>query len=173
VALRAVLAAVLALALLGVSLPAVEEARQERAEETADRTATRIADAVESFARRNDPAGPGVAGARRTVRVTVPDGGFATADATVFVGGVPGQTGKRNDTRRDGIAVRVGGRVRVAATVGVDLRTREGTPLALRGDGYLTLWLRDDAVRVSRGRGREFKPENGTTARHAARPTAG
>lgn len=73
--LRVLLAVLLAGALVAASLPAIEAAQRTHAEDDLDTTARELETAVERLQTHSDPVPFGVPGARRSVRVDVPERG--------------------------------------------------------------------------------------------------
>jgi len=145
--LRVVLAALLALALVAAAMPAVEAARERRAADGAESTLTRVVERATALA-ATEEATPGAA-ARRSLDLSAPDGGVATAAVDYLaVGGVPGCGSPRDTDGGDVVAYRLrDGHPRVAH-LPVDLRVvAAGTlrdddePLVVRGDARLALAL--------------------------------
>lgn len=148
--LRVVLAVLLAVALLGAAMPVVEDARADRTSTLAAGELSRLAERATGLAAGGE-AGPD-AGSRRTVDLSLPDGGFATAPlAYAAVGGLPDCDAPGDTGAGDVVAYRlVGGEPRVRH-VPVDVRVVEAgqardddEPLVLRGDASLTLALVED-----------------------------
>lgn len=145
--LRVVLAVLLAVALLGVAMPVVEDARADRTSTLAAGELSRLAERATGLAASGE-TGPDAA-SRRTVDLSLPAGGFATAPlAYAAVGGLPDCDAPGDTAAGDVVAYRlVGGDTRVRH-VPVDVRVVEAgqvrdddEPLVLRGDASLTLAL--------------------------------
>lgn len=77
--LRVVVAVALATALLGAALPVVETARVDHAAGRVDAEIRDLAGAATRLAERNDPAPPGIEGARRPVTLHAPGPSWAAA----------------------------------------------------------------------------------------------
>ena len=169
--LRVVFTVALAVAVLGVATPAVEYAGVERSDTQVRAVVETLTERARTLAAAEDALPPGERPARRTVEVTLPSGGFASAQLRSFSIGPPpaatrdatgGATGVRD--RRPGPATtqfawRVAGGTR--HTVRVDgIRIRASAPggLTLAGGGDHLLVLRlveregDRVVLVSRRR---------------------
>jgi len=86
--LRVVVAVALAVALLGVAMPVVETARVEHADARVGAELDELIATATLLEERNDPAPPGVDGARRTVVLSFPGPSWATASVDSLV--VPG-----------------------------------------------------------------------------------
>lgn len=161
--LRVVVAVALAAALLGVSIPVIQEARLNHADA---RVATEIDGLVATAERlheRNDPAPPGVSGARRTVRLHLPGPSWSSARLDFL--SVP-ETSDRGE----------GGTVRWRVDGGREVRRGVSTPLVgpeggliLRGGGSRTLVLeltRRGGEVVVLVRRPEFKSDGATIPGH-------
>lgn len=77
--LRVVLAVAMAAALLAASLPAVDTARVHHGDERTVGELDALEAAATTLAERNDPPPPGVAGPRRTVTLSLPEGTWSAA----------------------------------------------------------------------------------------------
>jgi hypothetical protein len=143
--IRAVLAVALTVALLAAATPAVDEGRTARTATHLDGVTDRIERAARSLLAHEDPARPGVVGARRIVELRLPTRSWTAAGATL-----------RIDGGRDLIAYRVGdGPPRRRTLRGVDLRTPNG-PVILAEPGRHRLvasLVADDGVGVVVRRG--------------------
>lgn len=154
--LRTVLAVLLGVALLAAAAPVVEDARERRTADLAAAELSRVSERATGLAARDAATADGAA--RRVLRVSVPDGGPATAALDyAAVGGVPGCGSPRDTAAGDVVAYRLRGGDPQVATLPVDLRAvtdgrvrDDGTPLVVRGDARLTLTLvaADGATRV-------------------------
>jgi len=149
--IRVVLALVLTVALAGVAFQAIERGRTDRTAASLDAAADRLVRAASLLVDRDDPTAADVPGARRVVRLDLPERSLAAAPVASFA--VDGGDG----------APEAGGWVRYRAEgaeptrvrVPVDLRTPDG-PVVLRGGGRRRLDLRlvadgGPAVVVERG----------------------
>lgn len=121
---RAVLAVALTVALLGASLPAVDDARAERTRATLDADLRGVAAAATDVAASDDPVPPGRGGARRIVRLRVPERAWTAAGVEyVAVGRRPA------DGEGGALAYRLdGGPPRRLRVPGVRLRAADGDP---------------------------------------------
>lgn len=173
---RVVLAVVVASALLAASMPAVREVNQYRADQTVASSADRLEAAVDALERDSDPVPPGVPGARRRVRIEVPDHptGSALRIEPETPGLEAGSDGEQNGSSgRTTLTYTAAGtdepihvldtNVRVAHDDGVAPR---GTVLEVREDTVLTLNYRlvDGRPTVTVARG--FKPEDRANHSH-------
>lgn len=182
---RVVLAVVVATALLAAAVPAVREVQQSRADQTVTTSADRLRTAIEEVERDSDPVPLGVPGARRRVRIEVPDkpSQASLRIEPVGTGSRAGADGRTNgpDAGSEGLT-----RVRYTASGtdetihvldtnirivhGDELASRD-TTLAVREDTVLTLSYRlvngTPTVTVARG----FKSGDGSTQSHVG--TAG
>lgn len=135
--IRVLLALILTVALAGVGFQAIERGRVDRTTARLDDAADRLIRAASLLVARDDPTAAGVPGARRVVRIDLPDGSLAAAPVASFA--VNGTDG----------AAAAGGWIRYRATgarparirVPVDLRTPDG-PVVLAGGGRRRLTLR-------------------------------
>lgn len=134
--MRALAAVVLAGLLLSASLPGVDRARESRTTARLDAEAAAFERAVRGLLSEDATAGD-VPGARRTVDVRVPGGGWTAAPvAYVAVRGTDG------GSRRASVAYRLAeGPERVRRVGGVDVRT-PGGPVVLSSPGRHRLRLR-------------------------------
>ena len=154
--IRTVAAVALAILLLSASFPGVDRARASRTTALLDAEAAAFDRAVRSLLSDDATAGD-VPGARRTVEIRIPAGGWTTAPvAYVAVRGTDG------GSRRASVAYRLaGGSERIHRVAGVDLRT-PGGPVVVSSPGRhrLRLGLRDDAGPVVVAHG----PDSGEAA---------
>lgn len=164
--LRVVVAIALAAALLGASMPAVDTARIDHAEARMAAEVDGLAATAERLQERNDPAPPGVPGARREVRLHLPgpSWGSASLDYLSIPGAVTGSRGA-NYTE---VTWRVEGGRRTTRKLPVRL-VGPGDGLTVEGGGsrqvVLELTRRDEgpAVLVRRP---EFKSDGGASVAH-------
>ncbi|MFB6153338.1 MAG: hypothetical protein ABEJ27_03710 [Halodesulfurarchaeum sp.] len=174
--IRLVLAAVLGAGLIAAAMPVVESAQQARADRAVDERAVRLAAAIEQMARRNDPVPPGVAGARRRVRIDVPDADREGPWMTVgtIPAGVERLAPEADSPRTDVLSTLTGGESPRLLPVDTDVRiVRDGTicadgaGLSIHEDTVLMLGyvIRNGTPSVTVTR--EFTSENGTTPGHA------
>jgi hypothetical protein len=120
VTVRTVLSVALAVALLAAGLPPAEAAARERTASTLEGELHAVVDAAERLAATTDPVRRGPGGARVTVTVDVPDGGWFAGDGTALVGpaACPG---------RAVLCYRVGDGPLHPVRADADLRTTAGT----------------------------------------------
>lgn len=149
--IRVLLALVLTVALAGVAFQAIERGRVDRTATRLDAAADRLRRAASLLVARDDPTATGVPGARRVVRLDLPEGSLAAAPAASFA--VNGSDGAPE--AGGWIRYRVRGARPTRVRVPVDLRTPDG-PVVLGGGGRRRLVLRlvadgDPAVVVERG----------------------
>jgi len=95
--LRVVFTVALAVAVLGVAGPAVDQAGVHHSDAAVDGAIERLVGAARDLAASNPALSPEADPARRTVTVTVPDGGFASAPVRNFSVGPP--TENRSSSR--------------------------------------------------------------------------
>jgi hypothetical protein len=143
--IRVVLAALLTVALLAAVTPAIDEGRETRTAMHLDRSVDRIDRAARSLRAHEDPTPPDVAGARRIVRIRLPERSWTAVGASLWV-----------DGGRDSVGYRLDGeRARLTPLHGLDIRTPGGR-LLLDGSARYRLELtlvRDDGVGVVVTRG--------------------
>lgn len=144
---RLVLAVIVAGALLGAAMPVVEDAQRDVATTDAERASQSIAEAIESLHRSSDPVPRGIPGAKRTIRVEVPEAGTVTIG-----GGPPVESADEPDTEtttgsaRDAVSYHVAPSSSGRTTVPVAVRVVEdgavqppGTELVLRDTRRIVL----------------------------------
>ena len=128
--LRVVVAIVLASALLAASLPGIELAARERSEASLKAETDRLRAAIADLRHRESAVGAG-AGARRIVTVELPARSrTAAGEATLALGGVPGQA------RPDG-----------RSAIDLAWRVGEGAVTTRRLPGVTVVHYRDGRVR--------------------------
>lgn len=146
--LRVVLAVAMAAALLAASLPAVETARVHYGDEQTVGELEALEAAATTLAERNDPPPPGVAGPRRTVTLSLPEGTWSAAGLE--------RLRIDPDTRSESytpVRWRVDGGTGQTRQLRGNLTTVESKPLAIDDGGRqrLVLELRaDGSVRLGR-----------------------
>ncbi|MFB6281744.1 MAG: hypothetical protein ABEH40_06975 [Haloferacaceae archaeon] len=149
--IRVLLALILTVALAGVAFQAIERGRIDRTTTRLDDAADRLIRAASLLVARDDPTAAGVPGARRVVRIDLPERSLAAAPVASFaVNGSDGAAAAGGWIRYRAEGARPT-RVRAAA----DLRTPDG-PVVLGGGGRRRLTLRlvadgGPAVVVERG----------------------
>ena len=99
---RLVLAVIVAGALLGAAMPVVEDAQRDVATTDAERASQSVVDAIESLYRSSDPVPRGIPGAKRTIRVAVPETGSVTIG-----GGSPAESADAPGNETTGSSPRV------------------------------------------------------------------
>lgn len=149
--IRVVLALILTVALAGVAFQAIEHGRIDRTATRLDAAADRLVRAASLLVDRDDPTAADVPGARRVVRLDLPEQSLAAAPVASFA--VNGSDGVA--AAGGWIRYRVRGARPTRVRVPVDLRTPDG-PVVLGDGGRRRLVLRlvvDDgpAVVVERG----------------------
>jgi hypothetical protein len=149
--IRVVLALLLTVAVAGVGFQAIERGRIDRTTTRLDAAADRLVTAASLLVDRDDPTAAGVPGARRVVRLDLPERSLGAAAVASFAvngsDGAPDAGGWISYRARGAMATRV--------RVPVDVQTPDG-PVTLAGGGRRRLLLRlvaDDgpAVVVERG----------------------
>jgi hypothetical protein len=163
---RVLLAAVVALALVGSALPAVEEAQRFRAEQELTDDAERIEAAATAMVRSSDPVPPGVPGARRHLRLDLPE----SMDASIRLGRPRGGHLGNATTIRTQVAGRQASLHSVDVPIiaaGSQTTSADTDSLVLRTDGVITLTYRvvDGRAVVVASRG--FKAGDRTNQTHA------
>jgi hypothetical protein len=165
--LRVVVAVALATALLGAATPAVDDARIDHADARVETEVDELAATADRLVERNDPAPPGVRGARRLLTLHLPGPSWGSAGLDHL--SVPGPSADR----RGVLTWRVEGGRETTRWVSVPLVGPDGG-LSLRGGGarrvVLELVRRDDEPVVVVRRP-EFKSDDGPTAAHDAHST--
>ncbi|MFB6301443.1 MAG: hypothetical protein ABEH78_01070 [Haloferacaceae archaeon] len=150
--IRVLLALLLTVALAGVAFQAIERGRIDRTATRLDAAADRLARAASLLVARDDPTASGVPGARRVVRLDLPERSLAAAPVASFA--VNGSDGAPE--AGGWIRYRVAGARPTRVRVPVDLRTPDG-PLVYAGGGRRRFVLRlvadgGPTVVVERGR---------------------
>jgi len=145
--LRVVFTVALAVAVLAVAAPAVERAGVHRSDAAVGATVERLEGAARELAASNPALPPGSDPARRTVTVSLPDGGFASASLRNFtVGPPPNGTGSGDLTAVGPAATRftwrVAGGTRHARTVdGIRIRPATAATVRVAGGGEVRFVL--------------------------------
>lgn len=159
--LRVVFTVALAVAVLGVAMPAVEYAGVQRSDTRVRAVVDTLTERARTLAAAEEALPPGERPARRTVDVSLPSGGFASAPLRSFTVRAPPNPSHGDDVAATGskttqFAWRVAGGTRHTVRVdGVRIRTRPGD-LQLAGGGDVVLVLRlvewdgDRVVRIHR-----------------------
>ena len=174
--LRVVVAVGLATALLGASMPAVETARVDHAHARTDAEVDGLAATADRLSERNDPAPPGVPGARRTLTLHMPGPSWASASLDYLL--IPGPS---TDRPPGTVRWRVDGGRETTRNFPVPLVGPEGG-LRLAGGGTRRLvleYVRRDGREVVAVRRPELKSDGGSrpgheiTANGSRRPVPG
>ncbi|MFB6267039.1 MAG: hypothetical protein ABEI31_05210 [Halodesulfurarchaeum sp.] len=173
---RLLLAAVLAAGLVAAAMPVVESAQDARADRAVEDQGDRLVAAIETLARRSDPVPPGVPGARRRVRIDVPDG--ERDGPWMIIGSIPAGSGtgapEADSARTDVLSIPTGGESTRLLPADTDVRIvrngsirGDGAGLSIHEDTVLTLGyvIRNGTRSVTITRG--FTSESGTTPGHA------
>jgi hypothetical protein len=163
--LRVVVAVALATALLGAATPAVDSARIDHADARVQTELDELVTTADRLVERNDPAPPGVRGARRILTLYLPGPSWGSAGLERL--SVPGPSA---DRPRGTVRWRVEGGRETTRWVSAPLVGPEGG-LSLRGGGARRVVLElarrnDDPVVVVRRP--DFKSDDGPTAAHDA-----
>ncbi|MFB6080905.1 MAG: hypothetical protein ABEJ81_07905 [Haloferacaceae archaeon] len=134
--IRVLLAVVLTVALAGVAFQAIERGRIDRTTTRLDAATDRLRRAASLLVARDDPTAVGVPGARRVVRIDLPERSLAAAPVASFA--VNGSDGAAEPG--GWVRYRVRGARPTRVHVPVDLRTPDG-PVVLDGEGRRRLRL--------------------------------